>query len=179
MITGPAALMPMNKKIIIQHLKKIQTFLYCFENFVLMGLLLLMISIAVIQIILRNLFQAGIVWGDLLVRILVLWIGFAGAITASRGGRHISIDIVSRYLSENAKRVVNCIVELFTSVICLLAAYYSARFVRMEFEEGAKAFANVPVWLCEVIIPFAFTVIAIRFFILFIMNFTKIFNPEP
>ena len=42
------------------------------EDAILVGLLLTMIGMAVTQIFLRNLFEAGIVWSDVLVRILVL-----------------------------------------------------------------------------------------------------------
>jgi hypothetical protein len=44
----------------------------------------------------------------------------------------------------------------------------------MEFSDGGMAFANVPSWLCEAIIPFAFTVIALRYFLLSFMNLKKI-----
>jgi len=36
------------------------------------------------------------------------------------------------------------------------------------------AFARVPTWLCEAIIPFAFTVIALRYFLLSFVNLKKI-----
>ncbi len=147
------------------------------EDAILAGLLVLMISLAVAQIFLRNFFEAGILWGDVLVRILVLWIGLAGAMVASRHGNHISIDIVTRYLPNHIKTIVNGVVELFTGVICTIAAWHSLRFVQMEFQYGGKAFAQVPVWLCESIIPFAFTVIALRYFILSFISFKG--RPAP
>lgn len=144
------------------------------EDSILVGLLLLMIIMAVLQIFLRNLFVAGIVWSDVLVRILVLWVGLMGAMVASRHGKHINIDIMDRYLSERKKIIVKFFVELFTALICLITAYYSLLFVQMEFADGGEAFAKVPVWVCESIIPFAFAVIAIRYFILALINFKKI-----
>lgn len=148
------------------------------EDAILAGLLLLMISIAVTQIVLRNLFETGIVWSDVLVRILVLWVSLAGAMVASRQGNHITIDILDRYLPEHAKRVANFVVELFTALICSVVAYYSLLFVKMEFLDGGVAFAQVPNWLCESIIPFAFSVIALRYFILSFVNFKKILKSK-
>jgi TRAP-type C4-dicarboxylate transport system permease small subunit len=55
-----------------------------------------MILIAFLQIVLRNLFATGFTWGDPLVRNLVLWVGFIGAAIATREGKHISIDVVSQ-----------------------------------------------------------------------------------
>jgi TRAP-type C4-dicarboxylate transport system permease small subunit len=144
------------------------------EDAILVGLLLLMIIMAVTQIFLRNLFGAGIVWSDVMVRILVLWVGLIGAMVASRHDNHITIDILARYMPEHAKIYADVLIKLFTASICTIAAYYSLLFVQMEFSDGGMAFANVPSWLCEAIIPFAFTVIALRYFLLSFMNLKKI-----
>ena len=154
--------------------ERAQMILYRVEDSILVGLLLLMITMAVLQIFLRNLFQTGIVWSDVLVRILVLWVGLLGAMVASRQGNHINIDILDRFLPERAKVVVSFVVEVFTAFICTIVAYYSLQFVQMEFADGGMAFAKVPVWLCEAIIPFAFVVIAIRYVLLSIINLKKI-----
>jgi len=154
--------------------ERAQMILYRVEDSILVGLLLLMITLAVLQIFLRNLFDTGIVWSDVLVRILVLWVGLAGAMVASRQGNHINIDILDRFLPERAKVVVSFVVEVFTAFICAIVAYYSLQFVQMEFADGGMAFAKVPVWLCEAIIPFAFVVIAIRYVLLSIINLKKI-----
>jgi TRAP-type C4-dicarboxylate transport system permease small subunit len=154
--------------------ERAQMILYRVEDSILVGLLLLMITLAVLQIFLRNLFETGIVWSDVLVRILVLWVGLVGAMVASRQGNHINIDILDRFLPERAKVVVSFVVEVFTAFICTIVAYYSLQFVQMEFADGGMAFAKVPVWLCEAIIPFAFGVIAIRYVLLSIINLKKI-----
>jgi len=143
------------------------------EDSILVGLLLLMIVMAVLQIFLRDLFGTGIVWSDILVRILVLWVGLVGAMVASREGKHINIDIMDRFLSEPKKIAVKFIVELFTALICFIVAYYSLQFVRMEFAEGGTAFAKVPTWLCESIIPFGFMVMALRYVLLSVNNLKK------
>ena len=146
------------------------------EDGVLVGLLLAMIGLAVTQILLRNLFEGGIIWSDVLVRTLVLWVGLFGAMVASRQGNHINIDILERYLPSRAKIIVNFIVELFTALICAVVAYFSLHFVQLEYVDGGMAFARVPAWVCEIIIPFAFVVIALRYFMLAFLNFKKIFK---
>ena len=106
--------------------------LYRLEESILIGLLLVMIGMTVFQIFLRNLFGTGIIWGDPLVRVLVLWIGLLGAMVASRKGEHINIDIISRYLPERIKEGVNCATDIFTALVCAAAAYYSFWFVISE-----------------------------------------------
>jgi TRAP-type C4-dicarboxylate transport system permease small subunit len=164
----------MNKHKDMSFSKRVQITLHRLEDAILVGLLLLMIGMAVTQIFLRNLFEAGIVWGDVMVRILVLWVGLLGAMVASRHDNHIAIDILDRYMPECAKVYANFVIKLFTALICTIVAYYSLLFVQMEFADGGMAFAQVPTWLCEAIIPFAFSVIALRYFLLSFMNLKKI-----
>jgi TRAP-type C4-dicarboxylate transport system permease small subunit len=136
------------------------------EDCILSGLLLVMIAMAVAQIFLRNFFDSGILWGDELVRVLVLWIGLIGAMIASRNNHHISIDIISRYLSEKTKEVTTFITSLFTAVICGVMSWFSLNFVILEKQDHLIAFATVPAWICESIIPISFAIISIRYLIL-------------
>ena len=62
----------MSKKTDKSYIEYFQGILLRLEDGVLVGLLLLLISIAVLQILLRNLFDSGVYWGDFLVRILLL-----------------------------------------------------------------------------------------------------------
>ena len=147
------------------------------EDGLLVGLFVLMVGTAVSQILMRNLLGGGIVWGEILVRILVLWIGLVGAMVASRKGKHISIDVLNRYLPPRAKGIAKAGVELFTALVCAIAAFYSLRFVLVDFDEGGLAFAQVPVWLCESVIPVAFSVIALRHFLSFLINIGHLVKP--
>ena len=143
------------------------------EDFILIGMLLAAILIAVLQIFLRNVFDSGIVWGDVFLRIIVLWIGMFGAMYASRNDEHINIQLGIKYLSDKVKPYVQAIVYLFTAVICGIVAWYSYQFVLLEYEDASIAFANIPVWLTAVIIPFAFANIAIRYVISTVLLFTN------
>ena len=132
-----------------------------------------MIFMAVLQIVLRNLFDSGILWGDELIRVLVLWIGLIGAMVASRNNHHISIDVISRYLPDQIKKLTNLMTALFTALVCAVMAYFSLAFVMMERTDGLMAFANIPAWVCESIIPVSFAIISLRY-ILF--SFTYLVN---
>ncbi len=132
------------------------------EDGLLVMLLSAMIVLAGSQIVLRNLFDAGLFWADPLLRVAVLWVGLLGAMAATRDGNHITVDILSRVLSERARSAGRVITDLFTSAVCGLLAYHGARMVRMDYEAGFVAFAAVPAWACELIIPIGFGVIAVR-----------------
>ena len=125
-----------------------------------------LLGIATAQIVLRNGFDSGLMWGDDVVQVIVLWIGFAGAIYAARRGQHINIDVISRFLPPQAGLVVYRLVFLITAVLSAFAAYHSWLFVEIEKEDGMMAFLTVPVWLTEVIIPVGFAAISLRYILL-------------
>jgi TRAP-type C4-dicarboxylate transport system permease small subunit len=137
------------------------------EDWILVGILCSMLLIAVMQIVLRNFFGFGIIWAETLVRVLVLWTALVGAMVATRQSKHINIDIVTRYLSPKSKSLVNALVNLFTASVCLIVMYYSFAFVAIEYEDGSLAFANVPNWLCESIIPVSLLIMGVRYVIAF------------
>jgi len=151
--------------------------LHRIEDGILVGLLTLMILIASIQILMRNVLGLSIIWGDILVRILVLWIGLVGAMIACRTSGHIRIEIINRYLPGRVKACVSSVVHLFTASVCALAAFHGFRFLSMERQFGSVAFAAVPTWVCEAIIPMAFTVITARYLIQFWMSLKKPHQP--
>ncbi len=145
-------------------LESLREKIYRAEDLFLVSVLVTMMLFAVAQIVLRNVMGSGIVWGDSLVRLLVLWVGFVGAMTATRDNNHISIDVITRYLSPQRKSIARVFTGLFSGAICGLAAFYSYRFVQMEYEYDSPGFAAVPAWLCESIIPLAFVIISFRCF---------------
>lgn len=122
-----------------------------------------MILLASAQILLRNLFDSSIAWGDPLLRILVLWVGLLGALAASRGNRQISVDVITRLLDGRARSTARAAASIFTAVVCALLAFHSARFVAMEYADATPAVAGIPAWIFEVVMPFAFGTICVRY----------------
>lgn len=131
------------------------------------GLLVLMLSAMIAlsgaQILLRNIWHGGFTWADPLLRVMVLWVALLGAMAATRDDKHITIDILSRYLSAKGRLLSRLITDSFTGVVCALLAYHGARFVILEYQVDAMAFDRVPAWICELIIPIGFAIIALRF----------------
>ena len=68
------------------------------EDAILVLILTAMIFLASAQIFLRNFLDMGFIWGDEMLRMLVLWLAVAGAVSASRTDKHISIDVLNRFL---------------------------------------------------------------------------------
>lgn len=133
------------------------------ENALLYGLVALLIGLAVYQIVLRNVFGGGLYWGEPLLRVVVLWLALVGAMIATREAGHISIDVLSHYLGPRGNAMTAALTRVFSAAVCFTAAYISALFVLDERAYGAVAFAKVPAWWCEAIMPVALAVIGLRF----------------
>ena len=144
-------------------LKRIRQLILLIEDGIMALLLGAMIILAAGQILLRNLFDSGLIWADPVLRLLVLWITLLGAIAASRERRHIRIDLISRFLSARQQALVQSLTDLFTALVCGLIAWHAARFVYFEWQDGSRLFGALPAWLGEIIIPIGFGVLSLRF----------------
>lgn len=133
------------------------------EDALLVLLLAVMVVLAGGQILLRNAFDAGLFWGDPLLRVLVLWVGMVGAMAAARADRHITVDVLARLLPARARARARAFTDGCAAAVCAILAWHAARLVAAEHEGGAIAFASVPAWACELILPLAFAVMALRY----------------
>jgi C4-dicarboxylate transporter, DctQ subunit len=123
----------------------------------------IMILIAFLQIVLRNLFATGLTWGDPLVRNLVLWVGFIGAAIATREGKHISIDVVSQWVPSRGKIVIEVIIHVSSFIICGLLTFAAVKFVRNEALMGSVTFQGISSWIPELILPITFGLMTLRY----------------
>jgi TRAP-type C4-dicarboxylate transport system permease small subunit len=137
-------------------------------------LLTMMILIAFFQIVLRNFFDTGLSWGDSLVRYLVVWVGFIGAAIATKEGKHINIDVVSRWLTGPESHYIRLVSHFFSAVICGLLTLAAIKFIRFEAQMGGTAFLELPIWVPEIIIPVTFGLMTLRFAVQFLSEFSRI-----
>lgn len=136
------------------------------EDGILVLLLMTMIGVAASQVVLRNFFDAGLYWGDSLVRVTVLWVALVGAMVASRDDSHIRIDLLSRLIKpENQTWLVRS-TRLFSCVVLGLFTWGSGQFVYYEYVDNVIAFGDVPAWMCEIIMPIGGGVMTLRYLLL-------------
>ena len=133
------------------------------ESGILVSVLTSMVLVATYQVVARNFFDTGLLWGDALVRVLVLWIALVGAMVASRNDEHIRMDVVSRFVSPRVERHLKRFTSAFTCVVLATFGWYSLQFVLIEYEDQMIAFASVPAWVCESIMPVGAFVMSFRY----------------
>ncbi len=146
-------------------LKALINALYKLESGLLALILFLLIVLAAYQVVARNFFDTGLLWGDGFVRVAVLWVTLIGAMVASRTDDHIRMDVVSRYLPEGLRHFGQRLTALFTAIVCGLFAWHSLVFIQYEYEDGTLAFGAIPAWVCELIMPIGFAIMALRYIV--------------
>ncbi len=158
----------------LKSLKSVDDLLEKVEKTVLIGVLSLVIGLSFLQVILRNFFGGGFIWGDVFLRHMVLWLGLIGASIATKENRHINIDIVSRILKDKSKSIINILINLVSAYICWLLLKASISFVSAEKEFGSTIFADTPVWIFQSIFPVAFSIMVFRFVLNVFNNFKSL-----
>lgn len=128
-------------------------------------ILSLMILLSFGQMLLRNFFDMGIIWGDTLLRQWVLWVGFLGASLAVNHDKHISIDVFSSMSSLFWKRIIKAFTRFSAGIISGFLTWAAWSFMQFEKDSESVLFLDIPVWIFQTVLPYSFMVIAIRFII--------------
>jgi TRAP-type C4-dicarboxylate transport system permease small subunit len=151
-------------------LRRLDLLLNRIETAILIILLTVMVALAFLQVVLRNLFSAGLFWGDILLRHILLWLGFLGAALATSEERHINIDALRRFLSPRIRTVVDVVTDTFAAFVCALLAKASWTFVEAEIAANSTVFEGIPSWYAEIIIPVGFGLLVVHFLIRAILH---------
>jgi len=133
------------------------------EDGFLVVLTIILVVVAIAQILLRNLFSVTLLWADPVVRMLVLWTAFMGALVAARENRHLRIDALLQLLPSDKRRYVDVIIHLFNAAVCGLLAGIAVDFVHDEYIYGMRGALELPSWIFQLIFPLAFGVMSWRF----------------
>lgn len=149
------------------------------ENSLVVLVLSVMVGLSFVQIVMRGVFDSGLLWGDIFLRHLVLWVGFLGASLATRQDKHISIDVLNQVTPKHLQRWTKLAVNLVTIAVCLVLANAGYEFVMLEKEFGSTVFEEVPAWIFQIIIPIGFAMIAFRLFLASILQIFAENNQHP
>lgn len=128
---------------------------------VLVTLFFVMLGLAVTQVVLRYFFHSGISFADVLTRNLVMWVGFLGAIIATRENKHFHIDVLTRFLKERHKLWLQSVTNLFSAAVCYFLGRASITF--LQFDPTGKVFLNVSSVVVGAILPAGFFLMMVLF----------------
>jgi TRAP-type C4-dicarboxylate transport system permease small subunit len=154
----------------VKTIRKIENILGFIENSLLVIFLTVTVVMAFLQVILREFWSTGIIWADVFLRHLVLWIGFLGAALAAKESRHFSINIITKRLPNLLQRIVQVFLHISATVVCYFLSVASASFVADEIKYNSQPLftfmgKNVMPYYLEMIIPIGFGLIGLHFLI--------------
>lgn len=151
------------------------------EDTLLLVILLSMILLAGAQIVLRNFFDFSLFWGDEMLRLMVLWLTVAGGLAASRLDRHISVEVLDRFLPDKLQTPVKIILDIFTASVCALISWQSARFVISSYQYGDTVMTSFPAWIAQIVLPVGFALMTWRHLLFAVRRATliKLSKPQP
>ncbi|VAW77581.1 hypothetical protein MNBD_GAMMA15-1007 [hydrothermal vent metagenome] len=123
--------------------------------------LLLLLTLALIQIIARNGFDAGIAEADTLTRYLVLYVTFFGAALAVDRNRHIKIDAANALLSARTQEMLYRPLHALAALVCAFFTDAAIRFWRDEWTYAQ----DYDRWqtLVGLILPVGFALLTLHF----------------
>ncbi len=141
-------------------------------------LIFFMFSLAFLQLILRAFFNSGVMWADEILRHSVLLVCFIGASLASKYDRHIRMDILTRFVSEKGKWVLEFVSHCASFIICVVLTRSSLLFVLGEYKTHSTLDVGVPAWMIQAIIPLGFGLMSFRFLLKFIETVLSIYQEK-
>lgn len=143
-------------------MQKLWHYIDFFEKFLVIGLILTMLSLAALDIVLRFFNIGAIVWLPKFLRLGVLWLALLGALIATKTNEHIRVDLINRMVKN--PKYLDIIALFFAGIISFILVLPTYNFVVMAYEYEDKFFANVPLWIMQVLMPLTFALMGVRFF---------------
>ena len=133
------------------------------ERTVLAVLTITMVFVAALQIVLRNFFHMGIPWAGPMLGAALLWMTMIGALAATGGRQHITMDLLSHFLPPRVREATRVLTNLFAAAVCGLLSVAAVRYVLFQREMGGVAAPGVPQWTIYTIVPACMALLAFRF----------------
>ena len=146
-------------------IKKAEAILVSGERAALAALLAIMVTLAFAQVALRQIgMRAGwslsVLWGDTLLRHMVLWVGFLGAGVAAASDKQFAMDAAGQFLAGKAKARVALVCHLFAAAVCVGLARAAWAFLLQEHAAAETLFTafglDVRTWWLEAVAPVGF-----------------------
>lgn len=93
---------------------------------------------------------------------LTLWLGFLGAAYAAREGKLLAIASSALFPAGAWRAAATIFAGIVGSAVSILLARAALEMVRLDREAGGEVALGIPIWVAELVLPLAFTVLALR-----------------
>ena len=137
-------------------------FLHRAEELLAAGALAAMALLPLAEIVVRPIVAGGIPGSIPFVQHLTLWVGFLGAGLAARQNKLIALATATFIPEGTARQVAQGFAATVGATVSALLAWSAIDVVVIEMEVGGEIALGIPSWAFQLVLPFAFGVIAVR-----------------
>ncbi len=121
-----------------------------------------MMILPLAELALRDVLTGGIPGAIPFVQHLTLWVGLLGATLAAREGKLVALATTSFMPAGWLSRVAGAFSGLVGAMVCAILASGSLDLIGVERDLGSEIALGVPTWVAQLVLPFAFGLIALR-----------------
>ena len=124
--------------------------------------LVAMVLLPLAEIAIRPFVAGGIPGSIPFVEHLTLWVGFLGAALAARHGKLIALSTATFVPEGRWRQILGVFSAMVGAAVCAVLARSAIEVVAIEMEIGADIALGIRAWVAQLVLPFAFAVIALR-----------------
>jgi len=147
------------------------------ESAMLVVVMTVMVLLAVTQVLFK-IAHSGVEQVEMTARYLVIWVAFLGGSVASHQGRHINIDLFSRFVGPMGRRIAGVLVNAIATALIVVMLSVACSYVSDMMQEGRVAVEfplfgttwNLKGWWFASILPLGLALMGCHFLILAILN---------
>lgn len=118
----------------------------------------------IIDVTAREVFATGIPWTQKSAVYLMIWTGFLGAVLITQKAEHLRPEIADKLWKGKAAKFYLHAQNIVLLIFCVMTAYNSYLYVAESKEFADRnIILDIPMWWLQMIIPYAFTSMSIRY----------------
>lgn len=132
------------------------------KNIAVMGMIL-GVSLAFINVMLRYLFGSSLTWAGELTNYLFIWSALFGAAYGFKKGIHISVTVMLNTLPASFAKFLFVIANIISLLYLAISAYFGYEVVMLLRDiEEISVDLEIPMWIPNLVLPVAFAGAAFR-----------------
>lgn len=117
------------------------------------GLMLVLVTVTFIEVIRRYVFNNPTSWSSELCRFLLIWITFTGAAIVTKLGTHLSMGFtIHRFVNKRLSRIIKVVISLSVMIIMANITYWGTKVVMITGARSAPMM-DIPMYIPWAALP--------------------------
>ena len=133
------------------------------ENVLAAGTLGAAALIAIVAVILRNVFNVFLFWSEESIIYLIIFSTFLGAVITLRHQEHVNVDVIATFLGRRGKQAMALLALVITLLYLGGVGYFAWLLLFEPFSTSTSTPAlDLPLWVVESSVALGFTLMFLR-----------------